>query len=71
MTNMSGHLANIAPNSSLDLGTSRQLLQLPPLVLDEVPINSWSPDICAHTVNAQVDEKARLLVGLGALPCKA
>lgn len=68
-TNMSGHLANIASNPSLDQGTFRQLPQLPPPVLDEVPINSWSPDIYAHTINAQVDAKARLLVVLGALLC--
>jgi hypothetical protein len=63
MTNISGHSVDIAPNPSLDLGTFRHVLQGPSPVIDEVRTNFWSPDIPAHTVNAQVDAKARLLVG--------
>ena len=61
-TSMSGHLADIASNPSLDPGSFRQVPQGSLPVLDGVWTNSPSPEISEYPFN-QADAKARFLVG--------
>lgn len=63
-TNMSSHSANIAYSPSLDPMTFHHV----PAVLYDDRTSLQSSDKRAYAVNAQIDAKARILVGRGALP---